>query len=226
MCGSYGFDNKWLDMNFDFPYMFRLKRVLLFCCVGMAFKAHATVLNAVSVEELYEKADVVALVQVISGRQVVPLDDDCGSEYTGRIIRQVKGGELGGDVIFGYSDGFRIGMRYLLFLSKPSTEYRSLSSTNSISMRLEKEVYDKCGKLWKGMKVMHDGQGAMLLDRPGYDAWAVKIPSRFVALPSTFKATPIPPATPDDFYIEPVWVLESEIFNLFETFPSHHGLPR
>ena len=165
----------------------------------------------------FKEADFVALVQVVEGKTIIPLDDDCGSNYKGYVIKRFKGNSLQ-NVEFGHFDGLMIGSRYLVFLTKPDVKYRSLRSTNSISTTLEQEKKQKCIKEWTSMNVMQGIHGAMLVEQPDYFNWAVKVPTRFIGIPESFKVTPITGTTSVDYYSDPVWILEMELFKLIESF--------
>lgn len=195
-------------------------RLLFIISINFSVPVDATVIGGISLDEIYRRADFVALVQVIEGKTIIPLDDkvdDCSSKYKGRIIKRFKGEDTQ-DIEFGHFNGLMIGNRYLVFLTKPSKEYRNIISTDSLSVGIEQRIHQKCGDQWTGMNVMQGIHGAMLVDQPNYVDWAVKVPTRFIGMPASFRSTPTPPATPIDFTIDPVWILESEVFKLLESF--------
>ena len=187
----------------------------LFICTAV----NATTIMREPLEEVFRQSAFVAIVHVIEGRAIQPLEDECGSIYKGQVIKAYKG-EKEAVVEFGHFDGLMIGRRYLVFLTDPGHEYRSLSSTNSVSMGLEKELINRCSAKWIGKKVMQGIHGAMIMDDVILEsmAEAVKIPTRFIDLPQSYKITPFTPPVAEDYYTEPVWVLESELAQLLKSY--------
>lgn len=187
----------------------------LFVCTA----GNATTIAREPLEDVFRRSDFVAIVHVIEGQAIQPLEDECGSIYKGQVIKLIKGTKET-VVKFGHFDGLMMGQRYLVFLTNPDNEYRSLSSTNSISMGLEAERVSKCRAKWTGKKVMQGIHGAMSMEEVILEDTvdAVKVPTRFIDLPRSFKITPFTPPVAEDYYTEPVWVLESEIIKLLESY--------
>lgn len=179
--------------------------------------AHATRMDSVPIDELFSHADFVAQIQIIEGHTLGTPEDDCGALYKGRVIFVYKGSAVK-QVEFGHYEGFKVGNRYLVFLTKPNEPYRSLASTNSYSMKLEQEHAQKCARYWTGMEIMQGVHGALEIYHPydGYTDTAVRLPMRFIAPPEGSKFTPVAAPSSVDNYADPVWILEKEIQKVFE----------
>lgn len=181
--------------------------------------ARATTLDRVPLETVYEGADIVALLRVIEGKLLKPLADNCGVTYKGQVLKLYKGGKAT-ELEFGHDAELIVGKRYLVFLTHPTREYRVRGSTNSISMQQDEEFEQRCASRRTAKKIMQGVHGAMVLDEVlvGDYADAIRVPTRFISLPQTLKITPFPPPNPEDYYEEPVWILDSELTNLLKQY--------
>src|SRR3989338_1540901 len=79
--------------------------------------AFGLTLGPIHIEKLFSQADIVAIVQVSEGHLLGEAEKSCGARYKGHVEHLFKGDKE--DYIdFGNFQGFEIGGRYLLFLSK------------------------------------------------------------------------------------------------------------
>ncbi len=173
--------------------------------------AEATKMADVPLDVLFENADVVASVEIVSGERIDPNDKECGYQYRGSVLTTYKGAP-GATLTFGRSQGIEMGGRYLLFLTEPSKEYRELASTNTVSRSYEDELAAKCQKKWTILTTMQGFAGAIRMSTEYRDPW-IEILSQFVKLPeeSANRFRPHPPALSPPLYAEPIWTYEEDV---------------
>jgi len=165
-----------------------MKRISILTILLMSISAHATTLSRLPVEKLFDDSDFVGTVQVTEGHMLGIGEESCGAVYTAKVIEQFRG-ESAGAIQFGHTYGFKVGERYLLFLSKPGDERRYLNSTNSRSERARNEYLEKCKDALVGWNVMHSGVGAIPY------TWAPELkfnngfafPNRYISLPASME---------------------------------------
>ncbi|MEH6639509.1 MAG: hypothetical protein V7717_09560 [Porticoccaceae bacterium] len=193
-------------------FTFRILAALLF-----SLSVGATTLPKISVAELFNEADMVAIVQVVDGQVLGELEESCGAKYKARVIRGFKGADTE-YIYFGHFHGYEIGGRYLLFLTEPSRDYRPLMSTNSRSVEAEREFMEKCSNLLTAKKVMHSGNGALKIMWTGEYKYkdAVAVPNRYVAFPESVPRKPADLGERGEFS-EYVWILETSATEYLES---------
>ncbi len=138
----------------------RMRSSVLAASVVMLFATPSTALSfaTVTLAELAESADLVAIVQIVSG-ELISLDDEqlCGARYRARVLEAVKGPFAEGDSIeFGPHGGKTIGGKYLLFASEKPAEYSSVLGPESVQ-----EANRQCFDLLPKFQVMQAGIAAL-----------------------------------------------------------------
>jgi len=145
----------------------------------------ATTLPKVPMEELFAKADIVAIVEIKKGETIDIEQGSCGAVYEGMVVEEFKGKNKNINLEFGPYHGYEIGSKYLLFLNSPNKVYEPILSTNSVSVAAKQEYLLKCQSKLKGQRIMHGGNGALKVettDKYSYKDAAI-IPQRFVSIP-------------------------------------------
>lgn len=187
--------------------------VALLCLMSIA---NGATLPPIHIDELFEKADYVLVVQISEGKTLESSGNQCGAIYTGKVVQKLKGGA--DSIAFGHFHGYEIGSTYLLFLTNPGTEFRPLASTNSVSMAREQEYRDKCSALLTAANIMHSGNGAIEITwaEPYKFKEAAKVASRYVILPDSVPTRGYVPSEAERFQ-EYVWVLASDLIEYLKT---------
>jgi hypothetical protein len=131
---------------------------LLAFCSLLPMSVRATTLPRLPVEDLYQKANVVAVIQIESGSVIDSGGHQCGARYTGRILEAMKGPLKKDDPIeFGPFPGYGVGNHALVFLNDSAKVYSPKASTNSSSMAREAEYKEAGG----GPGNLHSGIGGI-----------------------------------------------------------------
>jgi hypothetical protein len=122
----------------------------------------ATTLPRLPVEDLYQRADVVAVVTIESGSVVANGEKQCGARYRGRILEAIKGPFKNNDVVeFGPFPGTGVGNQALVFLNDSAKVYTPKISTNSIAQASEAEYEKACSSLMPNFSIMFAGYGLL-----------------------------------------------------------------
>lgn len=180
----------------------------------------------IPVDELFNEADMVAIVQVVDGQVIGKFENSCGAKYKARVIRRFKGNDTE-YIYFGHFQGYEIGGRYLLFLTKPGRDYHPLMSTNSHAMKDEREHMKKCSSLLTANQIMHSGYGALKIMSTGEYKYkeAVAVPNKYVVFPET-----VPRKYADlgerGKFGEYVWILETSAIEYLESITTTSGLTK
>lgn len=181
----------------------------------VCFMARATTLPPLPLAELFQDADIVALVQVTSGETLGVGDESCGAKYEARTIEAFKGTSKGATIEFGNYYGYAVGDRYILFLVGPGRSHAPVMSTNSMQLNAEAEYAKRCGPRLIRNTVMHSGFGAMeihwVTDFEYQDG--VSIATRYVVLPGGLLTIPKKLSETNQFS-EEVWVRLSDVKKL------------
>ena len=183
----------------------------------LSLNVNATTLPQIKIEELFKKADVVALVDIKMGETIDIVEGSCGAVYRGRVIEGFKGAKKDQKIEFGPYHGYKIGIKYLLFLNKPERVFEPMSSTNSRSEAARQEYLLKCSNKLKGLRIMHSGIGALKIEFTSkYDYRdAAIIPKRYISFPNT-----LPKKTVDEGkcyeWDECYWVPEERLIKYLE----------
>ena len=187
-----------------------LIRILLFCI--LTSNVNATTLPNIPIEELFKKADVVALVDIKKGETIDIEGGSCGAVYEGTVAEAFKGVKKDGVVIFGPYHGYKIGYKYLLFLYNAENLFEPISSTNSISEAARQEYLKKCQSKLKGLRIMHSGYGALKIEFTGKYKYkdAAIIPKRYVSFSQTLPKKKVAEGKCDEWE-ECYWVPEDRL---------------
>jgi hypothetical protein len=182
---------------------------------------HATTLAPVPIDSLYKEADIVATIQIVEGKVVENNEGVCGALYEGRIINSFKGVSDEETVIFGHYFHYEVGGKYLVFLTKPGTTFRSLASANMGIESERQKALEQCKSVRTGHEIMHSGNGIMrMYDEHLIDSNSViKVSKKYVPLPEALK---VKPAAMLEFerYSDYVWVQYSELSDFLESLSS------
>lgn len=189
-----------------FPHIMT-RLYFLMCLLGCAVTGFATTLASVPLTELFQQADVVALVQVTQGQVLVVGEETCGARYEAQVLEGLKGAKQGSTIKFGHLQGYKIGAKYLLFLLKSGRSYDPKMSTNAIMEQAEQQVITKCSPVWRDLTVMHSGNGALPVSWASQFKYedSVRIPSRFVGIPNGLN-TKVAKASDDEELSSVLWV--------------------
>ena len=168
-------------------------KLLIISVISIFFSSNvfAIKLARTSIESLYEEANQVATVKVISARAT---DNLCGITYAVKVLEPVKGVKRG--------DILNISDRYL-----PSTGLR----TGQHFLIFTNQTYNQC--LSTPENISHAGYGAFWIGSPpliDFDI-AIKVPKSFIQLPKTMKIESGIRGDEDTSEID--WVQKSELIN-------------
>ncbi|HET9216271.1 MAG TPA: hypothetical protein VFR18_04795 [Terriglobia bacterium] len=150
--------------------------------------ALATIPAPVPLDDLFSAADQVLLVQVVEGRVLGPGENNCGARYVGTVKRSFKGMPNASHVEFGPHSQLRLGVYYLLFLTKSETPYERYVSTNSGHLNAKAEYAKRCKGFMAPYAIMHFGSGAMIVNDgdSNVDNWVVNWRT-LITLPKSVK---------------------------------------
>lgn len=184
-----------------------MKQLFLACVLSLHCLAEATTLPAIQASQLFQDADIVALVQVTSGETISTGDKPCGAKYSALVVDGFKGVSAGTMIEFGNYYGYEIGNRYVLFLVGPSRRHEPVMSTNSRQLDAKAEYEKQCASRLLRNTVMHSGNGALrvqwVTDFQFKDG--VAVPTRYVVLPANVSTIPAK-ITETNEYSGEVWV--------------------
>ncbi|MBB3197370.1 hypothetical protein [Roseateles terrae] len=80
--------------------------------------ASASIDAPISLRELYRISSVVAVVEVVEGREVSAGDNTCGARYRARVIKAIKHSMAGQLLDFGFKADLKPGASYLVLLEQ------------------------------------------------------------------------------------------------------------
>jgi hypothetical protein len=190
------------------------------CCAALLIPsaALATTLPRLEVTELFAKADVVAIVQVVAGRTLGVGQESCGAIYTGQIERRFKGAAGVDTIEFGHFEGYEIGRRYLVFLTRPGETFDPLASTNSVSLEAEAKFRERCDSQHTAHRIMHSGECAIPI------LWAealeykdaLLVHDRHVAFPDSVPRTKANAGERHELW-DSIWIEESAAIRYLES---------
>ena len=127
-----------------------------------ALELRATTLPRLSVDDLYARADVVAVVTIESGGIISGDGQGCGVKYSGRVVHSMKGAFRQGEIVeFGPNAGLGIGTQKLVFLNERSAVYHPRVSTNSRTLNEAAATQKACASSAAKYAVMFDGMGVL-----------------------------------------------------------------
>lgn len=196
--------------------MTRILGAVLVVSCAMSTSVGATVPAPVSLADMFQRADLVVVAQVTGGELIGTGKEACGAKYSALVEEAFKGARKGATIEFGNYYGFRMGSRYLLFLTRPGRTFEPIVSTNSWSARAKSDLDSRCGRKLERNTVMHNGFGAIQIETQTFRD-VVFIPGRFVVLPPGTPATPA--TTPEyDPSSEPVWLTLEDMIQLLKGF--------
>ena len=176
--------------------------------------AFGMTLAPIPIEELFREADTVAIVQVKEGHMLGEGEKSCGARYKGHVKHLFKGKE-GSYIDFGHFQGYQVGERYLLFLTKRKDEILEFFAGVSADSEVKAFVADykgRCEPLLSANRVMHGGNGAMKVTWSSslqYKDGAL-IATRFVPIPDSLKGVKAE-ARDAASYEQAVWVRDEDM---------------
>jgi len=189
--------------------MKRLVLAFLFTLHGLV---QGTTLPPIQLSQLFGDADVVALVEVVSGETLGTGEKSCGAKYSALVVDGFKGASAGATIEFGNYYGYEIGNRYVLFLVGPGRKHEPMMSSNSMHLAARAEYEEQCASRIQRNTVMHSGNGALkvhwVTDFRYKDG--VAVPTRYVVLPNTVATIPAKITETNEFSGE-VWVRLPEL---------------
>ncbi|WP_457325670.1 hypothetical protein [Roseateles sp. P5_E11] len=198
-----------------------MKRLVLVCVVGLHCMVQGTTLPPIEVSQLFQDADIVALVEVTSGETIGTGEKSCGAKYSALIVDGFKGASAGATIEFGNYYGYEIGNRYVLFLVGPGSRHEPVMSANSMHRDAEAEHEKRCASRLRRNTVMHSGNGALrvhwVADFQYKDG--VAVPTRYVVLPSAVSTIPAK-VTETNVFSGEVWVRLPELVNVLRGMAS------
>jgi len=193
-----------------------LSAMCVFACTCVAF---ATTIPKVPLAELFQKADVVALVQVTEGRTLGTGEETCGASYEAIVVAGLKGANVGSTIKFGHNFGFEVGTQYILFLVKPDRPFDPKMSMNSEMERMRGHLNARCSSQWPDLTVMHSGNGALPVSFSAQFNYkdSVRVASRFVGIPPGVEVKAAMPSDIEEFS-GVVWVRLDDMLKLLQQF--------
>lgn len=165
--------------------------------------------------KLPTEADVVALVEIVSGELVFDAKGAvCGASYRARVERALKGTTDGASIIFGRYVGYGIGKRYFAFLKTMS---RKPPPTLQYTFRSRYPVPPDCLPFIPPLETMNEGLGFIAVEPGDLVQYrpAVNLSSSPYLIPETIKATRKPGGQVVDGYFYGSVQVEVEDFHNF-----------
>ena len=98
-------------------------------CAQNAITVTNTEPGVIKLENLFQMADTVALVKVVSG----DTESYAKAVYKGQVVKSFKGAATGDTIYFGPYVGIKLGGEYILFLRKAARPLTPNSSTSSVN---------------------------------------------------------------------------------------------
>ena len=146
--------------------------------------AIATIPRKIKVEELYDNADVVAIIKIVGKNSIFRDGYSCGTIYQGKVYSAIKGPIQDSSMVeFGLYIGREVGKKYLAFLNVRGKNFDPVISTNSIHIALRREFEKRCGDLSPKYREMFHGMATLEINQ------TVEFGS-FIILPSDLERKP------------------------------------
>ncbi len=195
------------------------------------YSSSATKIACISVSELLNHADFVALVRIDGGEAIRIEDKYCGAKYRSRVIDGIKGISTGEELVWSTyatqaNTNLEIGSSYLIFLNKSNNPFDPLASTNSSAVNRKAEFENICGAALAGNRVAHTGNGALKIETPmlGRNSsvaakWdqIIRIPSRVLEIPEKLQRIPVEEKGQEVFSTPDVWVNLEDLITYLKT---------
>lgn len=165
----------------------------------------------IELERLFQMADIVAFVQVVSG----DTENYPKVVYKGQVVKSFKGAATGSTIYFGPYTGIRLGSKYVLFLRNAA---HPLSPNSTATVNFGSVQYSEIFN--EGYSAMETAYtcvfgGKEIAQRCDY---AVRICTDYIKLP---KSLQVFPSRKDDAPFGCRWVREKAFFSELETLRAH-----
>jgi hypothetical protein len=150
--------------------------------------------------KLPTEADIVALVEIVSGELVFDAQGmACGASYRARVERALKGTINGALVTFGRYGGYGIGKNYFAFLK---TKSRKAPPSLQYTFSSPYSVRPECLAVTPSLEVMSEGLGLIAVEPGNLVKYrpAVSLSSSPYLIPETIKSTRKPGGQVHDGY--------------------------
>ncbi|MDW3094537.1 MAG: hypothetical protein R8G33_02565 [Gammaproteobacteria bacterium] len=189
----------------------------------ISISVRSTTLPQLEIKELYENAEVVAIIEITQGKQI-EIEDKylCASEYQSRVLEPLKG-DVDKDSIlkFGPYSGRKLGGVYLVFLSKKDSIYEPVASSNSVQMNAKQEHFKKCNKHIPELHEMFHGVSTLEVSwtTKFNNEEAVKFPEEFVTPPNGLEKKLVESGDNEINTVE-YWVKAKEIVSYLRSLES------
>lgn len=140
---------------------------------ALCFSAHASTPVSIKLSQLYDKASIVGVFEIVEGKVVSPSGQWCGARYKARAIEGVKNVSPGAVVEVGYLPYLKIGSSYLLVLG----EFEAPPPT----IKSEEEFRATCKPMLPANTIMGVWRGAMEVEgdtsnQAKRSTWTVRLP--------------------------------------------------